>query len=508
MPDLAGVLGVGAGGVRDGERGVLPSRMTFSVTNDYPERIVEVDEGRHRAIGMSGNSHIYSILALNMGRGDMEAASIVKAVLVDSILGELDSGDSLPPEMVANAYKLALAEFQKYETGAQKDVLAYLVAHDVVGLGAFGILLEDSQNIEEIEVNAPSANIVLYHSKYGRCRTNLRLNGEREFRFSINRVIRAAGRELNSLSPVIDTQLTDGSRVHAQLWPYSNSGAAASIRLNNGKGMDLKRLIATGTASSEALAYLWMAIDARMSMVIAGAPAAGKTSFLVALHALFPAFERVLTIEEDVNELRFYSNLMNVVSLKGSTRKGDVQLRDQVINALHMRPERLIVGEMRGGEAREAFAGANLGVPFMTTVHSSENGMAILGRLSSKPMDVERHTLSMLDVSVLMKRLDGSKRLMESIVEYGWLCRAETIPEDLNDDTFGVKTVYLSRNGVMDQKALKESKVMKAYADARMESVQCAVREMKRRAKFLDGMDGIPEGTAKVYEYVSGYEEK
>lgn len=480
------------------------SELTFSLTYDYPDKVLSSDDGRHRAIGMKGKNMLYSILAMNLKSGDYAVAKRVKAKVV-SALASMQTQES-DPNLIGKTFELCLENLKDFKTNERRDIIAYLVAHDIIGHGPISILLEDASNIEEIEINAPGSNISIFHSRYGRCTTNLRFNNESSFRFVLNRLVSAAEKELNSTFPIIDAQLADGSRVHAQLKPYSIKGAAASIRLNTGKGVDVRRLIETNTLPPIALAYLWLAVESKKNLIIAGAPASGKTSLLLAINALVERNQRIITIEEDVNELKFFPNFTNVVPLQGSSRSGDIGLREQVVNALHMRPERLIVGEIRGCEAKEAFSGANLGIPFMTTMHASGNGLPVLNRLASAPMLVERSTISMLDTSLYMMQNANGKRYLESIVEYNWHARGEAETGCAIEGTFGVVPNTIMKNGVFDEESLKGSKVIKAFSDCRSYTVADALKELKRRTRFLNAMC-LPKNSSRAsYEYIAAYE--
>ena len=474
--------------------------FSFSITNDYPDKIID-GAGQFGMIGKRGQQGIYSISALNLNGSDAKILNNAKAKLVDALV----SGEELPYsiESTRKVQQLALNLLNDTNTHEKKELLAYLLAHETVGYGPISILLEDGKNIEEIIVNSPTSNICVYHSIHGFCTTNMRFNSERDFRYMINKTIRAVEREINSSAPIIDAQLCDGSRVHAQLRPYSINGAAASIRLNGSKSMDLRRLMDFGTATPELLAYLWLAIETNHNIIISGAPASGKTSFLLALNAFVPRYQRVITIEEDVNELKFYSNFMNSVSLQGSTVLGRATTRDQVINALHLRPDRLIVGEIRGSETNEMLSGSNYGVPFMTTMHSSGNGQAVISRLQAKPMGVEPQILTMLDVSVFMRQEGLMSRKVDSVLEYRWLSRDEISVEEL-DTGSGMKMFESCKDGLLDEKALEGSKVINAYMKTHLLSRAQCKKELKKRVEYLKDMPPSKDG-GSVPDYIANY---
>jgi len=279
--------------------------------------------------------------------------------------------------------------------------------------------------------------------------------------------------------------------------PYAVEGVSASIRIGGKKSLDLKRLMSLGTISSDVLAYLWMALDADCNIVIAGAPGSGKTTLLNSLGALLQTNERVITIEEELSEIRYLEGLSNVVHLQGM-QAGGITTRSQVINALHLRPDRIVVGELRGSEASELFAGANLGVPFMTTLHSNGNGEYIVSRLESKPMLVDRSLLAMLDIGIFMKQTSYNSRVVSSIGEFRWLSRAELKGDE--GSSWGFKE--LLDNNALKYESMGGSKVIEKYASLHGLKNSTAIKELKSRATFLKGMALSNESAAS---YISRY---
>ncbi|MEM3241292.1 MAG: type II/IV secretion system ATPase subunit, partial [Candidatus Micrarchaeaceae archaeon] len=376
-----------------------------------------------RAVLKTGNAYAYVIgYGLEpINKYELKEAGIAKLHVINELaIGSEEISMRLFEKAKDIAFK-ALSE----KLGAQRaSFISYLIAHDTVGYGAVSILLEDRSKLEEIEINSPTAPILVHHSEYGLCHTNLSFASASQFKRVVNKMAYEAEKELNDSSPIIDVQIGN-ARIHAQIKPYAQSGGAATIRLASANSVGIDYLLKRKSASEEELAYMWLAVDSKVNVLISGAPASGKTTLLSALMSLVPKYQRIATIEEDINELKAEVDFNNVVALYGS-RYGGVSAREQVINALRMRPDMLIVGEIRGEEAREMFAGANLGIPFVTTMHSNEGGIEILKRLLVKPMNVDPIALSMLDVALYMKQIDISRRVLSGIYEYKWLSRAET----------------------------------------------------------------------------------
>jgi flagellar protein FlaI len=476
------------------------SPLTFEIDRRYPSEPVR-QHGGFFVSGTLGKQRLYSFYADRLSNGDTGIAGRVKAKCV-SVSLEQDVGAPTVDTVSSKANEL----LSTYKTSAQKEVLAHIIAHDVAGNGPISMLMDSSKEIEEIVINSPRSFISLYHSEYGYCETNLKFADENCFKYTINKMIEKTDRELGPESPIIDAQLEDGSRLHAQLRPYSVNGAAASIRLSGFRTFGLKELIATGSAAPEAFAYLWMAIDSGLNIVISGAPSSGKTTMLNAINAFIPRYSRVITIEEDVNELRPGPHFINFVSLQGSSDRSRVQLRDQAINALHLRPDRLIVGELRGDEAREVFFGANIGVPFMTTMHSSAGGVAIINRLQARPMSVQQENLCLLDIGIFMQQSGLSSRNISVIDEFRWLARDELLGDSKREGTpereLQVCTVF--RDGGMSMKYLADSKVINAFALKNLKTARSAVEEFKKRTLFLREMQKAGKDT-DVITYMESY---
>ncbi|HVC58202.1 MAG TPA: type II/IV secretion system ATPase subunit [Candidatus Acidoferrales bacterium] len=486
------------------ERADAPSPgLSFGITNDYPTEVSEERPEFFALLGRRGLQSLYSISAFRLCPADLRALRQCKRQMVEALKAQQPQQYS--KEAIMSARSLALSMLQGIETKEGKELLAYILAHETVGYGPIGMLIDNHAEIEEIVINSSDSNIGIYHASYGYCTTNLRFSGEREFRYVINKLVAYAERELNAANPVIDAQLVDGSRIHAQLKPYSLNGPIASIRLNGGKRMDIRKLMQMKTVSPEVLAYLWMAIDANLNIVISGAPASGKTSLLMAMHVLVPRSQRVIAIEEDVNELK-YGSFMNVVSLQGSSLLGRVSLRDQIVNSLHLRPDRLIVGEIRGSETKEVLSGSNLGIPFMTTMHSSGSGQPLIDRLRSRPMSVEEQLVSMLDVSVFMRQRDVKNRVVEQVTEYLWLSRAEISVDDAMALNREHKMRDMVQNGSLDTSSLPASKLIFAYASARMVTHGTALKELKKRATFLKALLES-DGKTDVDDYIGKFGE-
>ncbi|MEM3841624.1 MAG: ATPase, T2SS/T4P/T4SS family, partial [Candidatus Micrarchaeaceae archaeon] len=357
------------------------------------------------------------------------------------------------------------------------DSISYLLAKELTGFGPISILMDCRNSIEEIAVNSPTSNIAVYSRDYGYCLTNMKFSSDFYMRFVFNRLIEHSDISASSSNPIVDSQTKEGFRVHMQLPPYAPEGPVASVRLREREHYNPARLISGRSTSAKEVAYLWMCIDANANIIISGAPASGKTSLLASLMIFARRNERILAIEEDSSELLLERDMPNLVLLRSS---GKVSPSEQLSNALHMRPERLVVGEIRGPETSKLYSGANLGIPFLTTMHSNSDPSSLLARLKSKPMSVDDYMLPMTDVAVFMEKDSISRRISE-IAEYLWAARGEIKGMAKTQ----MKILHISSHGEFDLPALSESKILRRYSRMFGITPKMAEAELYSRAEHL-----------------------
>ena len=277
---------------------------------------------------------------------------------------------------LAMAVRKLVAEEAVLLSAADREELAARVVRDSVGLGPLEVLLADPA-VEEVMVNGPDR---VYVERGGRIEpTAVAFADEEELRNAIERVLAPLGRRVDELSPMVDARLGDGSRVNVVIPPLALDGPVVSIRRFGARRPGPDELVALGTLSGQQRALLERAVAARRSVLVSGGTGSGKTTLLNALSSFVGAEERVVTIE-DAAELRLQQS--HVVRLEsrpaGVEGRGEVTIRDLLRNALRMRPDRIVIGEVRGPEALDLLTALNTGHDgALSTVHANSPADAL-----------------------------------------------------------------------------------------------------------------------------------
>ncbi|MEG0071284.1 MAG: CpaF family protein [Raoultibacter sp.] len=316
-----------------------------------------------------------------------------------------------------NAYEI-------FDEAEQDSLIEELIA-TVFGLGPLEALLED-ESITEIMVNGTQS---IYCERAGKLlRTPAVFSDDEEVRALIDRIIGPLGRRIDESSPMVNARLKQGHRVHAIIPPLALDGPVLTIRKFRERVMTLEEMMQIGSMDTTMVAFLGWAVAARKNIAVTGGTGSGKTTLLNALSCKIAPTERIVTIEDSA-ELRFLEH-PHVVRLearpKNAEGTGEVTIRDLVINALRMRPDRIVVGECRGAEALDMLQAMNTGHDgSLTTLHANSPREAIM-RLTTMvryaaelPVDViEAQIASALDVVVQTARTANGQRFIQEVVAF------------------------------------------------------------------------------------------
>jgi pilus assembly protein CpaF len=306
----------------------------------------------------------------------------------------------------------------------EREELAARVVRLATGLGPLEPLLADPA-VDEVMVNGPSE---VWVERGGLLEpTSIRFGGSGELMHSIERILAPLGRRVDEASPVCDARLADGSRVNVVIPPLTLSGPCLTIRKFRRHGFSLEDLVANGTLAGPLAEMLSRCVRARASILVSGGTGSGKTTTLGALSAAIPDGERIVTIE-DAAELRLRQR--HVVRLESRPAnvegRGEVTIRALVRNALRMRPDRIVVGEVRGGEALDMLMALNTGHEgSLTTVHANSpedalrrvETLALMAGVGLPHEAVREQVASALQVVVHQARGPNGARRVESVVE-------------------------------------------------------------------------------------------
>ncbi|MCX6814215.1 MAG: ATPase, T2SS/T4P/T4SS family [Candidatus Aenigmarchaeota archaeon] len=449
-----------------------------------------------------------------------EVETATRAAL-DSIREELIPELKIEPEEIMSAKELKLLKDEFAEKARrllkkqvtslsernQKTLIGILI-HNSLGLGKMEILLQD-KNLEEIVINDSKSPVWVYHIRLGWLKTNIMIPTETDIYNYAAAIGRRVGTQITNLNPLMDAYLTTGDRANATLFPISSSGNTLTIRKFARRPWTITDFIETGTLSTDVAAFLWLAIQYELNIVVSGGTASGKTSLLNALTCFIPPNQRIISIE-DTREIQLprYLHWVPLTTRPSNPEgMGEVTMLQLMINALRMRPDRVIVGEIRRGkEAQVLFEAVTTGHSVYSTLHANTSDETFR-RLVNPPIDIPVALLGSLQLIVVMHRdrRKGIRRVLEI---------AELIP------TAGVKQMGIELNVIFrwiaSEDAITElSKSFRAINDIKLYSgmddndVKNDLEDKKKVLKWLvkNKVKDIHEVGRVVSEYYRNREE-
>ena len=296
------------------------------------------------------------------------------------------------------------------------DMLINYILQQNIGFGNLDILLNDT-HLEEIVVNNADEPVWVYHRRHGWLKTNILIPNESRIRHYSTIIGRDVGKEITLLNPLMDAHLKTGDRGNATLSPISSKGNTLTIRKFAVKPWTITDFLKEGVISYEGAALLWCAVQNELSIIVTGGTASGKTSMLNVISNFFPPNQRIISME-DTREIVLPKTLHWVpleTRLPNPEGKGGIEMLDLIINALRMRPDRIIVGEIRRkAEAEVLFEAMHTGHSVYGTLHAN-NVKETINRLTNPPIDVPKQILSALSLVVVqhINRRTGRRRTLQ-----------------------------------------------------------------------------------------------
>ncbi|MBU1975443.1 MAG: Flp pilus assembly complex ATPase component TadA [Nanoarchaeota archaeon] len=324
-------------------------------------------------------------------------------------LNDIEASEDTRNENIREKFRREIGELvTKYFPGCNektRNMLINYISEENLGLGKIEILLRDP-DLEEIVINNSKEPVWVYHKKFGWLTTNIRIFSEARIRHFATIIGRDVGKEITTLNPLMDAHLKSGDRVNATLMPISNFGNTITIRKFAEDPWTISRFIRFGTISVDAAALIWLAIQNELSILIAGGTGAGKTSMLNVISNFFPPNQRIISIE-DTRELTLPKTLHWVpleTRLPNPEGKGGVCMLDLLVNTLRMRPDRIMVGEIRRQrEAQVLLEAMHTGHSVYATIHAN-NASEVVTRLTNPPIDIPKPMISSLSLVIVQNR--------------------------------------------------------------------------------------------------------
>jgi len=458
----------------------------------------ELDESRKIELKSYGKTKIYKIPGKPLAYYFVPATrpTAAERKIINTLKEATTRLISIAPYKIRNpeerrvVYKQKILEIIKNNPSlkipeSRVNFYAEAVVREMVGYGVIDDLIKDD-NLEEIMVVGPKKPVYVFHREFEMMTTNIEFFSEQEIEDLVNKIAREIGRRVDVSAPLLDARLTDGSRVNATIPPASISGGTLTIRKFREDPYSMIDLIRMETLSSEAAAFLWMCSDGLgtkpANILISGGTGSGKTTLLNVLASFVSDRERVITIE-DTAELNLPIKHWIRLEARPPGLEGTGELKMDVLtkNALRMRPDRIVVGEIRHEEAFTLFTALNTGHDgCLGTVHANSPEETII-RVTSPPMNVPNIMLSGLDLIIVEHRFYDRKK--------GTIRRISEIAEVYGamDGKPRTQTIY-QRDPARDvlERTLVDSKYLKMLQNFTGTSKENIDSELRARKIFLE----------------------
>ena len=354
-----------------------------------------------------------------------DAFKDLKERIQDKLVAELDPAMDVSRtdevrRTIQDMFEQILAQENIILSRSERERLFEGIVAEILGFGPLEILLAD-ENVSEIMVNGPDKVFVERKGKLSK--TNIVFESNEHVLKVIDRIVSPLGRRIDESSPYVDARLPDGSRVNAIIPPLALNGPTLTIRKFEKDPLTIDDLIRFGSMSAETAEFLKACVKSRLNIVVSGGTGSGKTTLLNVLSSFIPNDERIITIE---NAAELQLRQEHVVTLESRPPniegKGEVTIRDLVINCLRMRPDRVVVGECRGGETLDMLQAMNTGHDgSLTTAHANSprdmlarlETMCLMAGMDLPVRAIREQVASAVDVIIQQTRLrDGSRKVV------------------------------------------------------------------------------------------------
>lgn len=397
------------------------------------------------------------------------------------------------------AMELLEEELPETDEKTKKILIGNLI-HGMLGLGDIEILLND-EHLEEIVVNSSQEPAWVYHKELGWMKTDIEFQNEDQIYNYASEIGRRVGKNISSLHPLLDAHLPSGDRTNATLYPISTQGNTLTIRKFARDPWTITDFIENGTITLEVAAFLWLCLQYELNVIVSGGTGAGKTSLLNVLMPFIPPNQRILSIEDtrEVSLPEFLHWIPLTTREPNPEGKGGVSMLDLLVNALRMRPDRILVGEIRRKRQAEVlFEAMHTGHSVYSTLHA-DTAEQTVRRLVNPPIDVPKTMVDAVDVNVVMFRdrrrnfrrvmevaeiMSNEEDEMEANVIYEWHSKQDEVEKKQES-----KQIYSTLN--------LHTGMTRKEIDQNLEEKKTVLEWMKQ--KGIDEVDTVGKIVAEYY---------
>jgi len=391
----------------------------FDKFQEPPKKIKTVSKGIKAEIVEDGLIPSYNVNVPKFTDRERRLLNEVREKLVEVAVSQ---GENFSID--ENSFTAEVKEFLKTRGIRDTDKLATQISQEMLGYAELDPMIKDDE-LEEVMVLGVNKPVYVYHRKIGMMRTNVVFNDENDIKAIIDVIARQVNRRIDQQTPILDARLLDGSRVNATIPPVSADGPTLTIRKFRKDPLTVIDLINFKTISSHLAGFLWVCVDGLgvkpCNAIIAGGTGSGKTTTLNTVTSFTPPRERIITIEDTLELQLPHDHILRMETrppnIEGS---GELDMDTLVKNSLRQRPDRVIVGEVRGREAITLFTALNTGHSGMGTLHSN-SARETITRLINSPMNVPTIMIPAIDFIIMQQRMyrseGGSLRRITEVAE-------------------------------------------------------------------------------------------
>ena len=360
---------------------------------------------------------MYRVVEPPLTQGERAVVEEVKKLLLESQKPALEELRRRGVDEVLR--ERVLVTIKKFKLPVPEDAvdkIFYYVRRDMLGYGKLDVLVRDP-SVEDISCDGVGVPVYVWHSRYESLPTSVVFESPEELESVLIRLAHRAGKHISVANPIVEGALPEGYRLHAALSEVSRRGGTFTIRKFREIPFSIIDLIRLGTVPLELAAYLWLVVESKKSLMVVGATASGKTTTLNAIATFIRPEAKIVTIEETPELNLPHENWVPLVARPSTDPWArSVDLFDLLKSALRMRPDYIIVGEVRGEEAFTLFQAIATGHAGMCTMHA-ENVDYAVKRLISEPMNVPEFLVPLMNVFITIKRLSVGERVVRRAVE-------------------------------------------------------------------------------------------